>query len=130
MIYFFIFIFSDVTLKSILCQSETLVLKKLLCIAVTVRQFVGNWMNLSALFTHFNEGSCFFLFLFFSCPFEGLKHIHAITQASPPGETEPLSLSLKHLQKSEAFFKITRKMGMKEYLQSFTVCVLRACEAL
>lgn len=46
--FFVVVVCLEVTLKSILCQSETPVTKKLLLIALTVRLFVGNWMNCSS----------------------------------------------------------------------------------
>lgn len=73
-----IFFFLDVTLKSILCQSETPVIKKLLHIALTVRLFVGNKVNCSPhLPTSMKDPA--FLFFGFFCHFEGLRHIHSVT---------------------------------------------------
>lgn len=126
---FFFFFFLDVTLKSILCQSETLVLNQLLCIALTVRQFAGKWMNLSALFTHFNEGSCFFLFFILSCHFEGFKAYPCNYSSFSSWWDWATVAVIDTCTTKWGSFKISHKRG-EEYLQSFTVCILRACEAL
>lgn len=55
MIFFF---FLEVTLKSILCQSQTPVVKKLLLIALTVRLFVGKLDERPAPSARIYEGFC------------------------------------------------------------------------
>lgn len=63
--------FLDATLKSILCQSGTPVLKKLLRFALTVRPSAGTEMNCSPRLLTMKDPFSFF---------EGLRHIHAITR--------------------------------------------------
>lgn len=85
--FFVVVVCLEVTLKSILCQSETPVTKKLLLIALTVRLFVGNWMNCSpCLPTSMKDPA-------FSFTFEGLKEYSCNHTAYLPGKIGSLLLS-------------------------------------